>query len=83
MDMQEYKGYFIDGTAKRLGRRGSIIEVARLEPPSFTRGTQAQDRIVGEYSSILGQFVSRYHRITLCAPVTLSHEVPPVFWTGC
>ena len=52
MDMQEYNGYFIDGTAKmvhpfdptwypgasvlRQGPRGSIIEVARLEPPSFT-----------------------------------------------
>jgi hypothetical protein len=52
MDMQEYKGYFIDGTAKmvhpfdpswypggsvlRQGPRGSIIEVARFELPSFT-----------------------------------------------
>jgi len=52
MDMQEYKGYFIDGTAMmvhpfdpswypggsvlRQGRHGSIIEVARFELPSFT-----------------------------------------------
>jgi hypothetical protein len=52
MEMQEYKAYFIDGTAKmvhpfdpswypggsvlRAGPRGSIIEVARFELPSFT-----------------------------------------------
>jgi hypothetical protein len=51
MDMQEYKGYFIDGTAKmvhpfdpswypggnvlRQGPGSSIIEVARFELPSF------------------------------------------------
>ena len=50
--MQEYKGYFIDGTANmvhpfdpswypggsvpRPGPRGSIIEVAHFELPSFT-----------------------------------------------
>ena len=52
MDMQEYKGYLIDGTAEmvhpfhpswypggsvlRAGPRGSIIEVARFELPLFT-----------------------------------------------
>jgi hypothetical protein len=52
MEMQPYKGYFIDGTARmvhpfdpswypagsvlRSGPRGSIIEVARFELPSFT-----------------------------------------------
>jgi hypothetical protein len=52
MDMQEYKGFFIDGTARmvhpfdpswytggsvlREGPRSSIIDVARFEIPSFT-----------------------------------------------
>jgi len=49
--VQQYKGYFVDGTAKMIhplnplsypggtvlkpGRLGSIIEVARIELPSF------------------------------------------------
>jgi hypothetical protein len=52
MEMQEYNGYFIDGTARmvhpfdpswhpggsvlRLGPGSSIIEAARSELPSFT-----------------------------------------------
>jgi hypothetical protein len=58
MDMQEYKGYFIDGCAKmvhpfsppwhpggsvlRSGPSGSVIEVARFELPLIYSGIKGR-----------------------------------------